>query len=151
MNEQGDGLNGEDAPAPIPPSTQTEPGIHVLTVQLYNAKREESLAKAKRIEAEKAIAKLVPTEGDQGSKTVDAGDGMRVTVKRGLNYKADVKAIRGLDLGDVDIPLTLVPSHYDFDKKAYERIRADNPGAAAKLAECVVATPAKVAVTVKLV
>lgn len=145
--------------APIPPSTQEEPSVedakesslNELAIGLYRAKRDESDAKKLRVAAELAIAALVTIEGVSGSKTVDAGEGLKVTVKQGVNYKADVDAIRALDLGDdADLPVKCVPSSYVFDAKAYEVLRTDKPGVAAILAEHVVVTPSKPAVTIKL-
>jgi len=138
-------------PANIPPSTQTEPpDLNTLACQLYHAKQAESNAKKVRIAAEIAIAALVPIEGDSGSRTVDAGDGIKVTVKQGTNYKVDIAAIRMLDLPEGVSPVKFIPSDYAFDRVAYENIRENHPDVLTKLAGCVTATPAKVAVTLRL-
>lgn len=125
------------------------PTLSELTGKLFDAKRREDAAKAERIEAEEQIAALVETP-ENGSKTVDAGNGIKVTVKRAIGYKADVDAIRALGLDDDCMPVKLVPASYAFDEKAYELIRAARPDVAAALADCVVATPRKVSVTMKL-
>jgi hypothetical protein len=127
-----------------------------LARNLYDAGLAEDEAKKKRIEAEEAIAALVET-GDVGSKTVDVGEGLKVVVKRGIIYKADVDGIR--ELGEmvmpagVKLPLTYVapqPASYVFDEKAYEDLHEKCPAAFEKIAPLVTTKPRKVSVTLKL-
>lgn len=127
--------------------------LSTLAKELLAAKRAEDSAKADRIECEEAIAALVET-ADNGSKTVDCGDGLKVTIKRGIIYKANVEAIR-TELSALEIPLPLVfvppaPASYAFDEKAYEALRDSNPDLFGKVAAFVVATPRKIAVTLAL-
>ncbi|WP_309382044.1 hypothetical protein [Cerasicoccus frondis] len=122
-----------------------------LSRKLFEAKQAENTAKAKRVEVEEQIASQVETSAN-GSKTVDSGDGLRVTVKRALGYKVNVEAMRESGLPDEMLPLKQtdpVPAGYVFDQKAYERIIAD-PTAATKLAEFVEVTPRKPTVTIKV-
>ncbi len=121
-----------------------------LARELYQAKQAESAAKEQRIAVEEQIAAQVTIDGDRGSKTVDAGDGLKITVKRELNYKADVDAIRALDLPSECYPVKHVPDSWAFDKISYEKIIAANPAVAQSLASCITVTPAKVSVTLKL-
>jgi hypothetical protein len=133
-------------------TTTDNPSLEVLAGQLAEAKRQENAAKAKRIETEEAIAALVET-ADNGSKTVDAGNGMKVTVKRELGYTADVEAIRALPIPGEVMPLKLTdpkPATFVFDKKAYENVVENHPDVAAKLADCVTVKPRKVNVTLKI-
>lgn len=126
--------------------------ISELANKLFSAKRAEEQAKSQRIEIEEQIAALVETP-DNGSKTVDAGDGIKVTVKRSMSYKADTDAIRNLGLAEESLPLKFVPAKpagYAFDDKAYEKLVEDCPSVAAKLSEFVTVTPRKVGVTLKL-
>jgi len=123
--------------------------LAILVGHLYDAKRIEDSAKADRIAAEEAIAALVETP-ENGSKTVDAGNGVKVTVKRALGYKADVEALRGLDLPEDALPLKLVPASYEFDTKKYENIRDHRPDIASALAQHVTTVPRKVSVTLKM-
>jgi len=58
-----------------------------LATQFRLAKIEEDLAKKKRIAVEDQIATLIPSKAD-GQKTVTLKNGTKVTVKRGLSYKA---------------------------------------------------------------
>ncbi len=127
-----------------------ETQLNALAKNLHTAKRAEAKAKADRIAIEEQISNLVPVEGGRGSKTVDAGEGMKITVKYGFSYKAEVEAIRNLDIPEEVMPVKFKPSAWEFDKTAYEKVRQSHPDIAKKLAEFVVATPAKVGVTIKL-
>jgi len=124
--------------------------LNELAKGLYQAKLAEKAAKASRIAIEEEIAGQVIIDGDKGSKTVDADGGLKLTVTKKVNYKADVAAIRELDLPEDVMPVKHVPASWSFDAKAYENIRENHPDAAARLADCVTATPAKVSVTLKL-
>ena len=131
---------------------QASPELEQLAGELATAKRMEAEAKEARIKAEEAIAALVET-GENGSKTVSAGAGLKVTVKRSLIIKADVDGIRTLDLPEGVVPLRMTdpqPAGYEFDKKAYENIVENHPDVAAKLASFVTVVPAKVSVTLKI-
>jgi hypothetical protein len=130
--------------------------IAELADELYQAKRAEDLAKDRRIEIEEAIAALVET-GDNGSKTVKASDHFKVTVKRAMKYSADMETLmemtKGMDASIVPIkviPEQHIPEMLAFDEKKYEQIRESNPDLFSKLARCVEAKPAKVAVSLKL-
>ena len=126
--------------------------LNELAKNLFDAKRTEDAAKKARITAEEAIALLVETD-DNGSKTVDAGEGLKVTVKRAMAYEADVEAIRALDIPEDLLPVELhpaIPAEYGFDEKGYEWLRKERPDVFAKVAEHVTATPRKVSVSLKL-
>ena len=120
-----------------------------LVDKLFIAKRAEDAAKKERISIEDGIAKLVET-GDNGSKTVDVGDGVKVTVKRALSYEADVEAIRNLDIDSDLTPVKLIPQEWAFDEKKYEKLRESAPDAWKLISEHVSTHPRKVSVTLKL-
>lgn len=122
--------------------------LNKYTLELLEARRLEADACARRIEAEEKIAALIET-GERQSKTVDVGNGFKVTVKRDLGYKADVSAIRALDLPQNLIPLKLMPSTYAFDDKMYEEVIQRDERARNLLAGCVEVKPRKTSVTVK--
>jgi len=126
-----------------------------LAVELSNAKVAEAKAKETRIECETEICKLVETE-DVGSKTVQAGERMKITVKRGISYKPDMEAL--LELRDIKLPIistpeetVVVPAHDDFDKKLYEKMLKDPPDRFAKVLDCITVNQLKPSVTIKLV
>ena len=127
--------------------------LEVLAGKFYDAKKAENAAKEARIAIEEQIAEQIETAVN-GSKTVDAGNGLKITVKRAMRYKADVDAIRSGDVVSEDLmPLKMtppVPATYVFDPKRYGALVAENPTAAASLAKFVTVTPAKVAVSIKL-
>lgn len=122
--------------------------LEKLAIELYHAKKAEDAAKKLRIEAEEKIAALVET-GENQSKTVEAGD-IKVTVKRKLNYKADVEAILALNIPAILRPVKTVPETVEFDEKVYEGLREQHPDTFSAIAKHVTTTPAKVSVTLKL-
>jgi len=122
------------------------------TAQLIETKKVEAKAKDERIFIEEEIAKLV--EGKvNGSVTVDAGEGFKVTVKRELGYTVNVEGLRGLEIKEEFLPLKTtepVPAGYAFDKKRYEAVIEENPGIAAAFAEHITIKPKKTAVSIKV-
>ena len=120
-----------------------------LADKLFITKRAEDAAKKERILIEEEIAKLVET-GDNGSKTVDVGDGVKVTVKRSLSYEADVEAIRSLDIPSDMTPVRLIPQEWAFDEKKYEKLRESDPDIWKSISVHVSTHPRKVSVTLKL-
>lgn len=119
--------------------------LEELANQLLEAKKKENLAEQERIEIEMKIAKLI--EGpENASRTVPAGE-FKLTVKRALNYKADVPGLVQGGFKDLLIP---VPKTFKLDEKAYEKIRESDPQRFAKASAFVTVKPAKVSVTVKV-
>ncbi len=126
-----------------------EEKLNQLTKELYRAKKAESMAKIVRIETEEAIAELVETAAN-GSKTVDAGDGMKVTVKRGISYKADIDGMADVQGVAIDaLPIKTVVKQ-SLDEKAYEAMREKNPQLFTQVSKFVTTRPKKVSVTIKL-
>ena len=126
-----------------------------LAVELSNAKVAEKNAKDIRIECETEICKLVETP-DAGSKTVPAGDRMKITVKRGISYKPDMEALIELAADGIRLPITTVPEetiaeHDVFDKKLYEKMLKDPPMGFAKVLDCITVNQLKPSVSIKLV
>lgn len=117
--------------------------LEKLATALYDAKKVEEGAREARVALEEEIAALVETP-DNGSKTVTAG-ALKVTVKRGFSYKADVQAILGLGLADPPLKTKI-----ELHEKAYEEIREKDSGLFAKLSKFVTVTPRKVAVSLNL-
>ncbi len=121
--------------------------LNTLTCQFLEAKRQESAARDERIRIEVEIAEQIDT-GEKKSKTVAVGQGLKVTVTRGYNYKADVAGIRMLDLPAGSLPVVSVPRHYEFSAKLYEDVIKKDKMAARALAKHIVATPKKVGIKV---
>lgn len=120
-----------------------------LADDLYEAKKLEDNAKHVRVAIEEKIAELIET-GENGSKTVAASDHFKVTVKRAMRYKADIDRIIDMKLPEGVAPIKVVPESLKFDEKAYEKLRESDPATFNQVAGCVIATPAKVAVSLKL-
>lgn len=118
-----------------------------LAAALWAAKQSEDTAKAVRIGIEERLAALVETP-ENGSKTVAAGNGLKVVIKRALSYEADVAAIQGALGGNA--PVKLIPAELVFDEKAYESLRATDPANFGIAAKYVTTKPRKVSVTLKL-
>jgi len=118
--------------------------INALAKELYHARATEATAKDKRIEIEEELALLVETS-ENGSKTVDAGDGLKVVVKRALTYKANVDAI-----ADVCPEVLSTTVKITLNAKAYENLRDVSPSLFSSVSEYVETKPRKVAVTLKL-
>lgn len=119
------------------------------------AKETEEAAKKLRISYEEEIVALIETK-EQGSKTVTLGDsGIKITVKRGLIYKANLKDIRGvftdemISIKELSVPI-VTKIEEKLDEKGYEWYRANHPEIFRELSEFVTVTPKKTSVTVKV-
>lgn len=121
-----------------------------LVQQLMTAKKDEAAANKKRIFIEEEIAKLVET-ADRGTKTVEAGEGFKVTVKRDMSYKVDLDALRQIDADILPLkPVPAVAATYKFDPKLYEELCSGTPELAKKFATCIEAKPKKTSITIKV-
>lgn len=123
--------------------------LNELVKKLITARSQEQKAKENRIAVEEKIIEIIE-KPENGSTTIAAGKGLKITVTTGSTYKADVEAIRNLDIAEEVMPVKLFPAEYKFDAKEYERIISDHPDIAAKLGKFVVVTPKKVSVTPKI-
>lgn len=122
--------------------------LDFLFAKLQEAKQLENACKDDRIAIEEDIVALVADAPDVGSCTLKCSLG-RVAIKFGLSYKADVAAIREIDL-EGRLPLKLTPAKYEFDASAYEALRKSDPMAFATVAKHVTIKSAKPGVTLKL-
>ncbi len=119
-----------------------------LASELKNAKAAEALARNSRIDAEEQIAALIPTE-DTGQKTVTLNNGTKITVKRELNYKADVNKLYDEMVCECPqhIPPVKTKTTKELDAKGYEWYRTNEPKVYELISQYVTVTPKKVAVT----
>ncbi len=120
-----------------------------IAINLRKAKEVEARTKANRIKLEELLASLVPTK-EIGQTTTVLTNGMKVTVKRGYNYSADLPAIETvLDEFSLNIPAPIkVKTARSLDVKGYEWYRENYPGPYARMSAHVTVTPAKVSVTI---
>ncbi len=117
---------------------------------LAHAKATEDLAKQKRIDIEEKVAALIPGP-ERGSKTVTLEGGVKITVERGFNYKADFQEIDKLVAsGAIDFSPVKTKTTRELDATGYEWYRTNDPDNFALIAQHVAATPKKVAVTLKV-
>jgi len=119
-----------------------------LVAELGAAKFNEDFAKDERIAIEEKIAALIETK-EVGQKTVTLENGMKVTVKRGLNYKADIAKIYAVfDDTPFQPPVKLETKH-SLDTRGYEWYKGNNQAMFDVLSKHVTVTPKKVAVTLQ--
>lgn len=124
--------------------------IESVALELHKAKQWEKTAKNARIAIEEKLAAMVPT-AENGSKTVEAGDQMKVTVKRAVILKADVKKLSEFcaEKGIEEVPLKTT-TKTELDVGGYEWYREHKPELFKQMAAFVEMVPRKVSVTLKL-
>jgi hypothetical protein len=131
-----------------------EEELQELTVALRDMKAVEENAKTKRVALEEKIAALIPTK-ETGSKTVTLEDGTKITVKRGLIYKAELPEIEDALIQAIDDGLGVwhPPIRYkttgELDIAGYEWYRRNQPTVFSRIAKHVTVMPRKVAVSLK--
>lgn len=121
--------------------------LFALSRQLTSAKVRENAAKNTRIVIEEKISALVSVDPTKKQRTVKLTDGSSVIVKHGLNYKADVAAIKKVfqQLPPARVPIEI---REVLNEKEYERYRKEEPEVFSKISQHVTVTPKKVSVTV---
>jgi len=124
----------------------TEEKLVELVRHLVSAKQTEEQAKVVRISIEEKIAALIPGP-ERGQVTQKLEGGTSVCVERGFHYKTDIDGMKTLS----NIPFLPIKSKttIELDSVGYEWYRQADPESFAELSKYVVATPKKIAVTVK--
>ncbi len=122
--------------------------LRQLACFLATAKHEEDEAKKSRIKIEEEIAAIIDGP-DRGQKTVDLGDGIKVTVDRGFNYKADLAAIEVVMQNPTMPAPVKTKTTRELDITGYEWYRTNHPALFTEIAKHVTVTPKKTAVSVK--
>ncbi len=119
--------------------------LEALFVTLAINRILEAEAKKRRISCEERIAALI--EGpESGSKTVTLGSGKKITVKRGVNYTADIGGM--MKIKEICLPIQ-AKSTTSLNIEGYEWYKKNDPVAFAAISEFVETTPKKIAVTIK--
>ena len=151
-----DEMNDLPTPPPAPkptPADEMAARLYVLAVNLRAAKETEECAKARRIEIEEMIAKSVPGP-ESGQVTVPVKGGLKLVVKRGFNYQADLNKIQHLwddselPIGNIMAPIKSKTTH-ELDAKGYEWYRENHPDVFSLISQHVTVTPKKVSVVLK--
>jgi len=119
-----------------------------LVARLLEDKREEDFWKIRRIRSEEAIAAQIPGP-EKGQKTVTLEDGTKITVGRGLNYKADFDAIDKLLEGSNYPAPAKVKTTRELDVVGYGWYEANHPDLFSRIAQHVTVKPKKVSVSVE--
>jgi len=113
--------------------------IENLASNLVHARAAEAEAKAVRIECEEAI--LAQYElAEAGSQTVKTDNGLKLTLKTSLGYKAVI--------GNMPDSLLIERTEIKLNVKAYEALRESDPMEFSRIAKMVTTTPRKPSVTV---
>lgn len=119
--------------------------IDELAIELFNARAAEANAKERRIQIEDAILAQTQT-AEKGTTTLVTGNGLKISIKTDLAYKADVAAIEL-----IDSDLVKVTTKKELDSKAYEALRGGNPELFNRISEYVTTEPRKPSVTLKTI
>ncbi len=123
--------------------------FELLVPQLLDARMNEESAKVLRISIEERISNQIKTP-EVGQKTVTLSDGTKVTVKRGLNYTADLEAILGI-FATLDTPAPVEQkTTWKLDVKGYEWYREHRPDLYEAMMEHIAVKPAKTSVSIKV-
>lgn len=132
--------------------------LRQLACFLKTAKNEEEVARLARIKVEEKIAEIVGGP-EKGQITVDLGRGLKVTVERGFNYRADLQGIDGIwkegyrdcnDACSIETPPPIkTKTARELDVTGYEWYRVNLPNLFDEIAKHVTVTPKKTAVSVK--
>jgi hypothetical protein len=132
--------------------------IDYLVRRLLSAKQTEEEAKTKRIACEEKLIALIPCP-DRGQKTLTLSSGVKVTVEKGFNYKADIGKIQStiaslsessdLSEGTCYPAPVKTKTTSELDVIGYEWYRENHPEIFSQIAPFVTVTPKKTSVTVK--
>ena len=133
-----------------PHKNQSAPEMSIadLVSGLVTAKAAEELAKTERIRWEERVAERVGGP-ESGQETASLKDGTKITVTRGFNYKANCEAIQMLfrrEEFDHSAPV-VAKTTLKLDEKGYRWYEKTLPAVFRRIAEHVVATPKKIAVS----
>lgn len=118
-----------------------------LVDQFIAAKRDEDAAKKRRVELEERILALAPAK-EEGSQTIDVGNGFKVTTTGKLSYKADdLEALREICRG-WDTNLVPIKTTSALDETGAKYLRKERPDLWKQIAGVVTVAPAKTALKV---
>ena len=138
---------------------EAEANLICLAFSLRKAEKAEETARTNRIKLEEMISSFLPTK-EVGQETKVLSNGVSITIKRGLRYKADLDDIQevianqvpagqtGIEYPDLMAPIK-VKTTRELDVKGYEWYRQNHPTIFNRMSQHVTVTPAKVSVTVK--
>lgn len=130
-------------------TTHPEAGnpLATLVADYIDAKRVEDQAKKHRVEIEERILALAPAK-EEGSQTIDAGNGFKVTTTGKLSYKADdLEALREICRG-WDANLVPIKTVSALDETGCKFLRKERPELWKQIARVVTVAPAKTALKV---
>jgi hypothetical protein len=124
-----------------------------LTEDFMEAKTRENESRQKRIDIEDKIAAIIKTP-EEGQKTVSLGS-IKLTVKRGLSYKADLEEIIAMfdaGISDGHLPLACPiksSTRRELDIQGYKWYQKNYPDVFRSMSKHIEVKPKKVAVSIK--
>lgn len=119
-----------------------------LTNLWMAAKADERLANIRRVTIEDQILNMVEHK-EEGSMTIDAGDGIKITTTGKLSYKADVQLLDKLTMNweQSTKPLKI---EVKADETKLKKIRRENPNLWREIAKAVEIKPQKTGVSIEI-
>ena len=138
-------MNRQPIPTPI-----TLEDLEPLVTKLRLAKIAENQKRQDRIAVEDRIAALMPTEGTKQT-SVKLPDGTKVTVRRGLLYKADAVGLTklfGEEFAGAHVPL-VYKTTTELDVPGYEWYRENQRAVFDRMLDHVTVKPKKISVTLE--
>lgn len=126
----------------------TELSIEQLAQQLVAAKAAENAANKARVAIEEQIVELVGA-CEEGSKTTELANGLKLTVTGKLTYKADMPMLMAIcqTLPEAVRPLK---TEVKLDETGAKYLRNNEPEIWSQLMPAITITPAKTSVSVKV-
>lgn len=111
------------------------------------AKAAEEVAKNLRLSVEAELLKVIPAR-EEGSRTTDLGNGMRVTTTGKMTYKADIDLLKAMTSSWPD-EVRPIRAKLEVDEPLLRAIRTDRPDLWAVLSKAVTMKPAKTNIVVE--
>lgn len=129
------------------PSTAAPSPLDIAAYNLEQAKKAEALARDNRLRAECAVIELVGVKED-GTKSAKTAY-YKLTTTLAMNRKLKSDFFEILDDLDAAVFKAVIKTKYELSVGDYKKLAVSNPEAYRKVAEAVIATPAKIAVKVE--
>lgn len=105
------------------------------------AKAAEEVAKNLRLSVEAELLKVIPAR-EEGSRTTDLGNGMRVTTTGKMTYRADIELLKAMTSSWPE-DVRPIKAKLEVDEPLLRAIRIDRPDLWSALSAAVTVKPAK--------
>jgi hypothetical protein len=122
--------------------------IQELAAIWLQAKADEAVANAWRLETEEEILKLLPAK-EEGKTTTPISNTTRISTTGKLSFKADVAALQALTMSWPEA-MRPIKIKVEQDEPALRQIRTERPDLWRQLAVAVTVKPAKVYIQIEV-